>query len=51
LEEKVSERSLKNIAFYGAQPKARMPELVSACDLGMAVLQNNLTFRTVYPNK
>ena len=28
-----------------------MPELVNACDIGLAVLQNNPTFRTVYPNK
>jgi glycosyltransferase involved in cell wall biosynthesis len=44
-------RKLTNIVFYGAQPKTRMPEIVNACDLGMAVLQNNPTFRTVYPNK
>jgi glycosyltransferase involved in cell wall biosynthesis len=28
-----------------------MPEIVNACDAGAAVLQNNPTFRTVYPNK
>jgi glycosyltransferase involved in cell wall biosynthesis len=28
-----------------------MPEIVNACDVGAAVLQNNPTFRTVYPNK
>jgi glycosyltransferase involved in cell wall biosynthesis len=28
-----------------------MPEIVNAGDIGMAVLQNNPTFRTVYPNK
>jgi glycosyltransferase involved in cell wall biosynthesis len=28
-----------------------MPEFVNACDVGAAVLQNNPTFRTVYPNK
>ena len=28
-----------------------MPEIVNACDAGLAVLQNNPTFRTVYPNK
>ncbi len=44
-------RGLSNIVFYGPQPKSRMPEIVSASDLGMAVLQNNPTFRTVYPNK
>jgi glycosyltransferase involved in cell wall biosynthesis len=42
---------LSNIVFHGAQPKARMPEIVNACDIGVAVLQKNPTFRTVYPNK
>jgi glycosyltransferase involved in cell wall biosynthesis len=44
-------RGLENIRFYGAKPKASMPEIVNACDVGAAVLQNNPTFRTVYPNK
>jgi len=44
-------RNLKNIVFYGAQPKGRMPDFVNACDAGAAVLQNNPTFHTVYPNK
>ncbi len=44
-------RGLSNIVFHGPQPKSRMPEIVNACDLGLAVLQNNQTFRTVYPNK
>jgi len=51
LEAEAKTRGLENIAFYGAQPKSRMPEIVNASDLGMAVLQNNPTFRTVYPNK
>jgi glycosyltransferase involved in cell wall biosynthesis len=44
-------RGLDNIQFVGAQPKAQMPDIVNACDIGAAVLQNNPTFRTVYPNK
>jgi len=44
-------RGIENIMFCGAQPKQRMPEVVNACDVGAAVLQNNPTFRTVYPNK
>jgi glycosyltransferase involved in cell wall biosynthesis len=47
----VERRGLENIRFYGAQPKGVMPEIVNACDVGAAVLQNNPTFRTVYPNK
>lgn len=44
-------RGLDNVAFCGPQPKARMAEVVNACDVGAAVLQDNPTFRTVYPNK
>jgi glycosyltransferase involved in cell wall biosynthesis len=44
-------RGLANIAFHGAQPKERMPEVTNAADVGAAVLQDNPTFRTVYPNK
>ena len=37
--------------FHGSHAKEKMPEIINACDVGMAVLQNNPTFRTVYPNK
>jgi glycosyltransferase involved in cell wall biosynthesis len=46
-----SRRGLTNIAFHGPQPKERMPAVVNASDAGCAVLQNNPTFRGVYPNK
>jgi glycosyltransferase involved in cell wall biosynthesis len=42
---------LDNVVFLGPQPKERMPELINACDVGAAVLQQNPTFRAVYPNK
>lgn len=42
---------LENIVFHGPQPKSRMPALIRASVAGLAVLQNNPTFRTVYPNK
>ena len=51
LREEAQHRGLDNIRFHGAQPKSSMPEIVNACDAGAAVLQNNPTFRTVYPNK
>lgn len=51
LELDADRRGLKNIQFCGSQPKAQMPDFVAACDVGAAVLQNNPTFRTVYPNK
>ncbi|EYF03873.1 glycosyltransferase family 4 protein [Chondromyces apiculatus] len=44
-------RGLDNVMFCGPQPKEDMPAFVRACDVGAAVLQNNPTFRTVYPNK
>jgi glycosyltransferase involved in cell wall biosynthesis len=44
-------RGLENIRFHGPKPKAAMPAIVNACDVGAAVLQKNPTFRTVYPNK
>lgn len=49
--EAIAQRGLTNIICYGPQPKERMPDFVRACDVGAAVLQNNPTFRTVYPNK
>jgi glycosyltransferase involved in cell wall biosynthesis len=51
LQDKARIKGLANIVFCGPQPKERMPEFVNACDVGAAVLQNNPTFRTVYPNK
>jgi glycosyltransferase involved in cell wall biosynthesis len=50
-EQAAREKGLTNIAFYGSQAKSRMPDIVTACDVGAAVLQDNPTFRTVYPNK
>ncbi|HEX5475294.1 MAG TPA: glycosyltransferase family 4 protein [Vicinamibacterales bacterium] len=44
-------RGLTNLQFLGPQPKTQMPSFVRAADAGLAVLQNNPTFRTVYPNK
>ena len=51
LREEARRRNLSNIFFCGSQPKERMPDFVNACDVGAAVLQNNPTFLTVYPNK
>src|SRR4029077_8512964 len=51
LEEKARSRGLSNVMFYGAQPKSAMVDYVNASDVGVAVLQANPTFLTVYPNK
>src|SRR5262249_25530560 len=44
-------RGLDNIRFAGSVAKERMPAVIAAADAGLAVLQNNPTFRTVYPHK
>ena len=51
LEADASRRGLRNVMFCGPQPKERMVDAVNAADIGLAVLQPNPTFRTVYPNK
>lgn len=51
LEVLVRDRRLENIVFLGPQPKERMHLFVNGANAGVAVLQNNSTFRTVYPNK
>jgi glycosyltransferase involved in cell wall biosynthesis len=51
LEALARDRRLENIVFLGPQPKNRMPLFVNGASAGAAVLQNNPTFRTVYPNK
>ena len=50
-EDEAKRRRLDNLVFCGPQPKERMPDFVRACDVGMAVLARNPTFKTVYPNK
>lgn len=44
-------RGVENFVMHGAQPKDAMPEVVNACDIGLAVLQRKEMFKTVYPNK
>ena len=45
------QQGLNNILFHGPQPKDRMPAIVNSATIGVAVLQRNPTFLTVYPNK
>lgn len=51
LSAKARDAQAENIVFHGPQPKSAMPRLINCATAGMAVLQNNPTFRTVYPNK
>lgn len=51
LEADARARGFSNVQFLGPLAKERMPAVIGAADAGLAVLQNNPTFRTVYPNK
>ncbi|MDQ3703008.1 MAG: glycosyltransferase family 4 protein [Chloroflexota bacterium] len=42
---------LDNVRFIPAQSKARMPEVLAAADIGIAILQDMPMFGTTYPNK
>lgn len=45
------EMALPNVHFVPAQPKSRMPELLAAADVGLAILKDIPMFTTTYPNK
>lgn len=47
----IRDRGITNLVMHGPQPKDRMPEVVNASDIGLAVLQRTEMFKTVYPNK
>lgn len=51
LTQRARERGVDNFVMHGAQPKDAMPDIVNACDIGVAVLQRKEMFKTVYPNK
>ena len=51
LEERVQTLALSNITFAGAQPKARIPDILASSDACVATLRDIPTFRTTYPNK
>ncbi len=42
---------LTNVTFAGAAPKTRMPAVVAASDVCLAILQDIPGFRMTYPNK
>jgi colanic acid biosynthesis glycosyl transferase WcaI len=49
--EKAESRNLKNVIFIPMQPKARMPEAWSLCDVALVHLKNEPIFATVIPSK
>jgi glycosyltransferase involved in cell wall biosynthesis len=45
------EHALGNVVFVAAQPKNRMPDILAAADVCIAILQWTPMFATTYPNK
>jgi len=43
--------ALTNVHFVAAQPKERMPQVLAAADVCIAILKNIPMFTTTYPNK
>ncbi len=51
VERLVVERKLTNVRLIPRQPKERMPELWSLCDVSIVPLRNSTTFTKVIPSK
>ena len=51
LRAEVSRLGLDNVIFAGAAPKTKMPAVVAAADVCIAILQDIPGFRMTYPNK
>jgi glycosyltransferase involved in cell wall biosynthesis len=51
VETMVAERRLQNVVLLPRQPKKRMPEIWSLCDLVLVPLRDAPVFRTVIPSK
>jgi glycosyltransferase involved in cell wall biosynthesis len=51
LRDEASRLGLDNVTFVGAAPKTRMPAVVAAADVCLAILQDIPGFRMTYPNK
>src|SRR5207253_2172995 len=51
VEAMVAERKLENVVMLARQPKERMPEIWSLCDVALIPLRDAPLFRTVIPSK
>lgn len=51
LESDVQERGLQNVRLLPMQPKARMPQVWSVCDVALIPLRNQPLFSSVIPSK
>jgi len=49
--ELTKKKELKNVVFIPRQPKEKMPELWSLCDVSLISLKNTELFKTVIPSK
>jgi glycosyltransferase involved in cell wall biosynthesis len=49
--EQAEDRNLKNLVFVPIQPKTRMPEAWSLCDVALINLRGDVVFETVIPSK
>ena len=51
LQMEVSKRNLKNVIFRNSVPKSEVFKFILASDIGVSVLKNIDTFKTIYSNK
>ena len=51
LQMEVSKRNLKNVIFRNSVPKSEVFKFILASDVGVSVLKNIDTFKTIYSNK
>jgi colanic acid biosynthesis glycosyl transferase WcaI len=51
VEAMVAERGLTNVRLLGRQPKDRMPDIWSLCDVALVPLRDSAVFQTVIPSK
>jgi len=51
VEAMVAERKLVNVVMLARQPKERMPEIWSLCDVALIPLRDAPVFKTVIPSR
>jgi glycosyltransferase involved in cell wall biosynthesis len=51
LEKLARDKGLSNIQFIDQQPRSRVPEFYSACDVGLVTLRDTRLFQSVLPSK
>lgn len=51
LQHQAEAKNLQNVVFISPQPKSKMPEILGAADVGLAILKDIPMFLKTYPNK